>query len=67
MILIPTGRDSCNGDSGGPLVTRASGTETPWHQIGVVSFGTKECAKDEPGVYTRVVQFLDWMDCVMRE
>ena len=48
-------------------MTRASGTETPWHQIGVVSFGTKECAKDEPGVYTRVVQFLDWMDCVMRE
>jgi len=61
------GKDSCNGDSGGPLVMRASGEETPWHQIGVVSFGTSKCAKNKPGVYTRVVEFLGWMESVMRE
>ena len=36
-------------------------------QIGVVSFGTSKCAKNKPGVYTRVVEFLGWMESVMRE
>ena len=48
-------------------MTRERGEETPWHQIGVVSFGTSKCAKSKPGVYTKVVHFLDWMASVMRE
>merc|ERR1712193_510062 len=44
------GRDSCTGDSGGPLMQQRKGV---WFLVGVVSWGTKECAgKGQPGVYT---------------
>ncbi|XP_026219560.1 coagulation factor VII, like isoform X2 [Anabas testudineus] len=53
------GRDACEGDSGGPLVTRYQKT---WFLTGVVSWG-KGCANENMyGVYTRVSNFLDWID-----
>ena len=55
------GSDSCNGDSGGPLVYRPNGPDTPYYQVGVVSFGTSKCGNGSPGVYTRVVAFMDWI------
>jgi len=55
------GKDSCNGDSGGPLFIR-DGSNDPWIQIGLVSFGTTRCAKGVPGVYTRVIHYLPWID-----
>ena len=54
-------KDSCNGDSGGPLVTRV-GPREPWYQIGIVSYGTFPCGQDLPGVYTKVSQYLDWIN-----
>ena len=55
------GKDSCNGDSGGPLVAREFSGE-PWYQAGIVSFGPTECGiLDEPGVYTKVAEFLPWI------
>ena len=54
------GSDSCNGDSGGPLVYR-SGPESPYYQVGVVSFGTSKCGSGSPGVYTKVFAFMDWI------
>lgn len=54
------GYDSCNGDSGGPLVVR----EGPFEglQIGVVSWGSVECAKPGTyGVYTRVSKYVPWI------
>ncbi|KAM7375590.1 hypothetical protein PAMA_014615 [Pampus argenteus] len=52
------GKDACGGDSGGPLVTRYKKT---WFLTGVVSWG-KGCAKENMyGVYTKVSNFLDWI------
>ena len=56
-----SGKDSCNGDSGGPLIYREY-SDDPWHQIGLVSFGTKACGKGVPGVYTRVAEYMDWIE-----
>lgn len=53
------GRDACEGDSGGPLVTRYRKT---WFLTGVVSWG-KGCANENLyGVYTRVSNFLGWIE-----
>ncbi|KAL0993625.1 hypothetical protein UPYG_G00110730 [Umbra pygmaea] len=52
------GIDSCQGDSGGPLVCRSGGT---FVQVGIVSYG-KGCALEGfPGVYTRVVRYMDFI------
>ena len=42
------------GDSGGPLVVDDV-------QVGVVSFG-KPCARGVPDVYTRVYNYVDWIN-----
>jgi len=56
-----TGKDSCKGDSGGPLVTR-SAIGKPWFQVGLVSFGPQKCGNGGPGYYTKVAQFLQWIE-----
>lgn len=58
------GKDSCGGDSGGPLTKVESVNNQParYFLIGVVSFGTKRCAKTTlPGVYTRVAYYTTWI------
>lgn len=49
-------KGACVGDSGGPLMS-AEGV-----QMGIVSFGPENCAKEAPGGFTRVSALLPWIE-----
>lgn len=58
-------RDTCQGDSGGPLqVVTWLNFQRIYHVIGITSFG-RGCATTQPGVYTRVSYYLDWIESVV--
>ncbi|XP_038648885.1 granzyme A-like [Scyliorhinus canicula] len=48
------GRDSCQGDSGGPLICENK-------LQGIVSFGEKCGLPDRPGIYTRITEYIQWI------
>lgn len=56
--------DACKGDSGGPLVCR---TEDGMTLMGVISWGVGCGLKDTPGVYTRVSNYIDWINSKIQD
>ncbi|KAM7364380.1 serine protease 7 [Cochliomyia hominivorax] len=52
-------KDSCDGDSGGPLMRKAFMQR--WYLEGIVSFGNRCGLEGWPGVYTRVADYIDWI------
>ncbi|NWU97385.1 PROC protein, partial [Upupa epops] len=57
-------KDSCSGDSGGPMITRYKDT---WFLVGLVSWGEGCGRKDKFGVYTKVSQYLEWIQTHIAE
>ena len=55
------GIDSCQGDSGGPLVVESI-EQNETQQIGIVSFGFGCAAPNNPGAYTKVSNYSEWID-----
>ncbi|XP_055612826.1 CLIP domain-containing serine protease B9 isoform X2 [Uranotaenia lowii] len=56
-------KDSCHGDSGGPLMK----LQKVWTLEGVVSYGNRCGLEDWPGVYTRVLAYMDWIRTNIRD
>ena len=70
------GEDSCNGDSGGGLFSNIlegkAGVENDgrvkndrWEVVGIVSYGSSRCGDGNPGIYTRVSQYIQWIKQTM--
>ncbi|KAL0275641.1 UNVERIFIED_CONTAM: hypothetical protein PYX00_003439 [Menopon gallinae] len=53
------GKDTCQGDSGGPLLCKDA--NSAWYAAGIVSHGEGCARPGEPGAYTRVSLFMDWI------
>ena len=54
------GKDTCSGDSGGPAAWTDSDLRS--YLIGITSWGIGCAQPNLPGVYTRVTEYLDWID-----
>ena len=54
------GHDTCQGDSGGPMFLKKNNR---WTLVGITSSGSRYCGMcpKQPGVYTRVASYLDWI------
>merc|ERR1711862_92947 len=61
--LAGGGSDSCQKDSGGPATTTIRGKAT---LIGITSWGEGCGLANRPGVYTKVVNYVDWIQANLK-
>uniref|UniRef100_A0A1B6D6T6 Peptidase S1 domain-containing protein n=1 Tax=Clastoptera arizonana TaxID=38151 RepID=A0A1B6D6T6_9HEMI len=58
------GFDSCEGDSGGPMVIQRP--DRRWLLAGVISWGIGCAEPNQPGVYTRISEFREWINQILQ-
>ncbi|XP_023310072.1 venom protease-like [Anoplophora glabripennis] len=61
-------QDTCQGDSGGPLQIRVQnrrGWYNYYNIVGITSFGKACGISRTPGVYTRVYNYLQWIESIV--
>ncbi|GJQ86333.1 hypothetical protein Trydic_g15243 [Trypoxylus dichotomus] len=61
LSLDKTRQDTCQGDSGGPLQITNGTTQL---LVGITSYG-RSCAGRTPSVYTRISNFIDWIEPIV--
>jgi len=54
------GEDACKGDSGGPLLARTD-SQSSWQLVGIVSGGSARCGLGAPGLFTKVINYYQWI------
>ncbi|XP_041364277.1 atrial natriuretic peptide-converting enzyme-like [Gigantopelta aegis] len=59
------GHDACGGDSGGPFVCHVPNTTDTWYQAGIVSWGIGCAVPHSPGIYTKLPNYIDWINEVI--
>lgn len=60
------GKDTCGGDSGGPLLIFNNENYCMYNIMGVTSAG-QICGSYNPGIYTRVYNYVSWLESVIWE
>lgn len=56
------GKDTCQGDSGGPLLITKEDNNCVFYLVGVTSFGKFCGGVGTPAIYTRVSDFIPWIE-----
>nr|XP_050863126.1 serine proteinase stubble isoform X1 [Vespula vulgaris] len=59
------GFDSCEGDSGGPMVIQRA-RDKRWILAGIISWGIGCAVPNQPGVYTRISEFREWINQILQ-
>ncbi|XP_035705967.1 serine protease snake-like isoform X2 [Folsomia candida] len=54
-------KDTCHGDSGGPA-TVTKDNPCVFYVVGITSFGSSFCGFQQPGVYSNVLRYLEWIE-----
>ncbi|KAH8250282.1 hypothetical protein KR026_010176 [Drosophila bipectinata] len=62
---LPGGKDTCQGDSGGPIHAILPEYNCVAFVVGITSFGKFCAAPNAPGVYTRIYNYLDWIEKIV--
>ena len=42
-------------------------SDSPWYQVGIVSYGNSVCGTLEAAVFTKVTSFLPWIESKLEE